>query len=288
MSKKRIRDYIIDRLIGRGGMGSVYQAIHKSNPSKKYAIKILQRCSRGTRFFIDTLLKEAKIGKNLKKHPHIIEVLDYGHFNNDFFSIMQYGNGRRLDLLINSPEYISNAYCLLWILQILSAEKHIYDSGYLFRDLKPENIIIDFSGNVKLFDFGLTLPIEEATNAGTDIVEGSPFYIPPERIAGRPEDLRSEIYSLGMIMFHLFTKTPYYSGKNANDIVLQHIKGSNVKDIESRMPQSAPDVISSIIKKMTAKTPSDRYKSFEQVASEIMQVYKSCFDDGKIKITANT
>lgn len=272
-----IKEYWLMQPLGGGGMGCVYQAIHKYNPTKKYAIKILQKSDRGTRFFIETLLKESHIGKKIGKHPHIIEVVDYGHFNDDFFCLMSYATGRRLDLLINSPEHISSAYILLWILQILSAEKHICDCGYLFRDLKPENIMIDFSGNVQLFDFGLALPIEEATNSDSDIVDGSPLYMPPERIAGHPEDLRSEIYSLGMIMFHIFTRKPYYNGSNANDIVLQHVKGENFKDIHSKISSSRPKVISSIIQKMTARIPFDRYQTFDELAKDLMNSYKLCF-----------
>lgn len=283
-----IKHYWLVQPLGGGGMGCVYQAIHQNDQNLKYAIKILQKDGRGTRFFIETLLREAHIGKELGKHPHIVEVIDYGHFDNHFFSLMPYTSGKRLDLLINSPETISNAYILLWVLQILAAEKHIYEHGYLFRDLKPENIIITFSGNVKVFDFGLTLPIEEATNANTNVVDGSPYYIPPERIFGKPEDLRSEIYSLGMIMFHLFTRKPYYKGKVASDIILQHTKGENLKKIREKMPEHVPDVISDIIQKMTAKIPSARYQSIDSLASDIMKVYKSCFKTKSTKINANT
>ena len=77
------------------------------------------------------LINHSSFGKDLGKHPRIIEVVDYGHFNDDFFCLMTYATGRRLDLLINSPEHISSAYIILWILQLLSAIKHIYDCGYL-------------------------------------------------------------------------------------------------------------------------------------------------------------
>ena len=90
-----------------------------------------------------------------------------------------------------------------WVLQLLSAEQQIWDAGYLYRDTKPQNIMIDKDKNARLFDFGLCKPIEKSVDHDSEMIQGSPLYMPPERIVGMEENMSSEIYSIGMAPLEL-------------------------------------------------------------------------------------
>jgi len=122
-----------------------------------------------------------------------------------YFIVTEFVHGDRLDMLVESRKQIPEKEAVKIILEIIEAEMHIIQSGYLFRDLKPENIIIDRTGTVKLFDYGLCVTLHDAANHEniTDELNGSPVLHPPERIVGAPEGEYSEIYSLGMVLFYM-------------------------------------------------------------------------------------
>lgn len=271
----RIKGYWLYEPIGGGGMGSVYHAFDASHPETDLAIKILPRKQRHDQVLAEALMEEALIGSKMSGHPHIVKVLDMGYADGEYFSAMEYVDGIRLDRIIESPVNRPAKQIILWMLQILSAEQHIFENGYLFRDLKPQNIIIDNSGNVKLFDFGLALTVEDALKEGSSPdIQGSPFYIPPERVVGAAESLCSEIYSLGMVLFHVIARQTYYSAEEIAGIFRKHVNSLRLNKVDSKLPHETDPELVKILNKMICRTPAQRYQTYKELAMDLMKIYK--------------
>ncbi len=270
-----IKGFWLYKPLGGGGMGSVYKAFHEKNIESDFAVKILPRDKKGNRRLIDALLREASIGKSFGRHPHLTFVVDYGKHEDEYFSAMEFCEGKRLDNLIEEPQAIPQKYVLLWGLQILSAEQRMFDCGYFFKDLKPQNIIIDDGGNAKLIDYGLCDSIDREPTPNEDSVEGSPLYMPPERIAGMKEQMSSEIYSLGMVMFHALAKKTYYSATGAYELAHKHVAGIRIAKVSSRMPNHINPSICELLDKMISRNPSERMQTYKEVASAIRNIYNT-------------
>ncbi len=270
-----IKDFWLYRPLGGGGMGSVYKAVHYKYPNMEFAVKILPRNNRADQWLIEALLKEASIGKTFGRHPHLTSVADYGCYGNEYFCAMEFCEGRRLDQIIESADTIPQKYVLLWALQILSAEQRIHDCGYLYRDLKPQNLLIDKEGNAHIIDYGICVKIEEATNKDVKTVSGSPLYMPPERICGMPENMSSEIYSLGMVMFHALARKTYYTATGAFEVAKKHVSSLRIANVVNRMPGNVSPKIANILDKMLARIPAERYQTYKETAMAIKDVYNS-------------
>ena len=269
-----IKDYWLYEPLGGGGMGSVYHAFHKENDEMEFAVKVLPRNRKKDDYLIESLLQEAKICWQLGDHQHLNKVVDFGRYRDEYYAVFDYIEGTRLDHIIESPIRRPERQVILWGLQILSAEQHMYDKGFLFRDLKPQNIMIDKDGNVKIFDFGLAMPIDEALNNSSDQIQGSPYYMPPERIVGAGESQYSEIYSLGMVLFHVFAKQPYYSAEDIKSLVGKHVVSIRVNNIRSKLPRMMDEDLVVVIDKMIARAPEKRFASYKETAAALFKIYK--------------
>ncbi len=268
-----IKGFWLYKPLGGGGMGSVYKAFHEKNADLDFAVKILPRDKKSEQRLIDALIREASVGRAFGRHPHLAYVMDYGKYEDEYFSAMEFCEGKRLDMLIEEPAPIPQKYVLLWGLQILSAEQRIFDCGFLFKDLKPQNIIIDADGNAKLIDYGLCEEVGKDPRLGGDSVEGSPLYMPPERIVGMKENMPGEIYSLGMVMFHALARKTYYTATGAYDLAHKHIAGIRIASVSSRMPAHINPSISELLDKMIARNPSERIQNYKDAAAQIKRIY---------------
>jgi len=271
---QKIKHYWLYRPLGGGGMGSVYRALSEEVPGE-FAVKVLPRKKRGDHELIETLMMEGKIGKILGKSPYIVEVVDYGFEDGEHFMASRFIEGTRLDIFISAASRLSERQSLDVMIQVLEAEIHIKNCGYLFRDIKPENIIIlDETYSVKLFDFGLCISIEHAANPDPeDHLEGSPYYLPPERIVAAPEGEYSEVYSLGMLLFHMLTGTTYFSPSDIKNLVTKHVRSLGVEDAKNRLKHCSPRIIE-IIDKMIQSDPNKRYHTLSEVLELVKEASK--------------
>jgi serine/threonine protein kinase len=268
-----IKDYWLYRPLGGGGMGSVYKAFYGQDPRVEFAVKVLPRERRQEERLIEALLREAAIANTFGHHPHLNAVADYGRWGDEYYCAMEFCPGRRLDQLIDAAEPISPKFILLWGLQVLSAEQRMYDVGYLYRDLKPQNLIVDADGNAHLIDYGLCIEIDQQHAGEAETVHGSPLYMPPERVVGMPEDMYSEIYSLGMVMFHAIVRKTYYTASGVYELAKKHVSSLRVSSVETRLPISVSPKIAHVLDKMIARLPQDRYQTYKDAALAIRAIY---------------
>ena len=263
-------DYILYKPLGIGGVGHVYKAM-KKNDKGRYAIKLFHY-SKHTKENEHPIVREAISGHSVGKHPNLVPVLQFGHAEDEFYIAFPFVEGERLDEYISRKKHLSEKRAFNIMVQILEAEEYICSKGYIFRDLKPENIILEKDGTVKICDYGLCIPLEEAKIHGEDVlpdeIEGSPFYIPPERILGTSEGEFSEIYSLGMILFHCLSGKTYFSETEIDKLVAKHIDELPSESVSRNLTNCHGKTIK-IIDKMIQKIPAERYQDFKSLKEDM-------------------
>ena len=262
--------YEIERLIGEGGMANVYLA-RDTILDRKVAVKVLRGDLAGDEKFVRRFQREALSASSLS-HPNIVEIYDVGEDNGNFYIVMEYIEGKTLKQLIKKRGVLSLPETMDIMLQLLDALATAHDSYIIHRDIKPQNIMIKESGLVKITDFGIAMALNSAQLTQTNSVMGSVHYLPPEQASGKGSTIRSDIYSLGILMFEMLTGKVPFKGDSAVEIALKHMKEpiASAKEINPVIPQS----VENIILKATAKNPKNRYKDVRSMAEDI----KTCLD----------
>ncbi|MBQ7651618.1 MAG: serine/threonine protein kinase, partial [Victivallales bacterium] len=255
---------------GGGGMGSVYKSVSTKFPGRRLAVKVLARKELSNPGNIRALLNEAEVSEQFKGFRFVAGCWDHGYADGEFFTVMPYVTGERLDVRIERLGKIPPEDVLKLTLHILAGEQHIFNAGFLFRDMKPENVIIDQKGYAIMIDFGLCIPLEAARNPNSEFISGSPYYMPPERLLGEPEDAFSEIYSIGMVMYHALTGHTLYDAEGLNELAQRHV--SNIRVSHASKMDGIPQPIADLLVRMIAQSPAERPQSFVDVFEEIKAI----------------
>jgi serine/threonine protein kinase len=267
---KKIGNYFLYEPTGGGGMGSVYKAVSELFPGDILAVKILTRAARTNPADIHALLNEARVSSYFVNSDYIAACLDSGFADDEYFAVMPFIEGERLDQRIARLQQIPEKEIMCTALHILAAEQHIYRMGYLYRDLKPENIILNKYGYAVLLDFGLCIPRREAASNEEEFVSGSPYYLPPERLLGQGENASSEVYSLGMVMYHGLTGRTFYDADEMQALVRRHISGLRINSTAKM--QGLRTSVGILLDAMVRQEPSERPQDFVYVADSIKAI----------------
>lgn len=265
--------YEIEKLIGEGGMANVYLA-KDTILDRKVAVKVLRGDLAGDEKFVRRFQREALSASSLS-HPNIVEIYDVGEDEGNFYIVMEYIDGKTLKQLIKKRGVLSLPETMDIMLQLLDALATAHDSYIIHRDIKPQNIMIKESGLVKITDFGIAMALNSAQLTQTNSVMGSVHYLPPEQASGKGSTIRSDIYSLGILMFEMLTGKVPFKGDSAVEIALKHMKEPlpSVREINPVVPQS----VENIILKAAAKNPKNRYRDVREMADDI----KTCLDEDR-------
>ena len=263
--------YEIEKLIGEGGMANVYLATD-TILGRKVAVKVLRGDLAGDEKFVRRFQREALSASSLS-HPNIVEIYDVGEDEGNFYIVMEYIEGKTLKQLIKKRGVLSLPEVMDIMLQLLDALATAHDSYIIHRDIKPQNIMIKDSGLVKITDFGIAMALNSAQLTQTNSVMGSVHYLPPEQASGKGSTIRSDIYSLGILMFEMLTGKMPFRGDTAVEIALKHMKDElpSPRKLNPVIPQS----VENIILKAAAKNPKNRYRDARQMAEDI----KTCLDE---------
>ena len=271
---QRINDrYEIQKLIGEGGMANVYLA-HDTILDRKVAVKVLRGDLSDDEKFVRRFQREALNASSLS-HPNIVEIYDVDEDEGNFYIVMEYIEGKTLKQMIKRRGVLTLPETIDIILQLIDALSVAHDSYIIHRDIKPQNIMIKENGLVKITDFGIAMALNSAQLTQTNSVMGSVHYLPPEQASGKGSTIRSDIYSLGIMMFEMLTGKVPFKGDSAVEIALKHIKEEipSVRSINPVVPQS----VENVILKATAKNPKNRYRDVREMAEDI----KTCLDEDR-------
>lgn len=257
--------YKILDMVGGGGMANVYLA-HDMILDRDVAVKMLRLDFANDEEFIRRFRREAQSATSLA-HPNIVNIYDVGEENDLYYIVMEYVDGQTLKQYIqqNSPLKVEDAIGIMR--QLTSAISHAHQNHIIHRDIKPHNILIDHTGNVKVTDFGIAMALSATSITQTNSVLGSVHYLSPEQARGGMANRKSDIYSLGIVMFELLTGRLPFSGESAVSIALKHLQSEtpSVRRWNSSIPQS----VENIVLKATAKDSFHRYNSVEEMEEDL-------------------
>ncbi len=266
---QRISQFWLFYPLGGGGMGAVYKAYHEDVRDEFFAVKVLPREKKTDPELIENLQLEATTVTALGSHPCIIGGIETGFEDGEHYLATQFISGERLDKRIDRLGKLPEFEVVSIALRLLSAEAHIYNQGFLFRDMKPENVMITEKNGAYLYDYGICLDVEEAQNQAGDYVEGSPFYMPPERLSGGTEGAYSEIYSLGMVLYNTLAGKTYFSAKELKELARKLVQSVRLSNMDSKMKAITPE-LAMIIDKMIKRDPEKRYQNFADVEKDFI------------------
>lgn len=249
--------YRIINQIGKGGMATVYKA-YQPSVDRYVAVKVLPSQLAESKEFAARFQQEARIIAKLE-HPHILPVFDYGESNGVAYFVMRYLEAGTLKdrMVAGRPLPIQEIDKLFT--QLADALSYAHGHGVVHRDLKPANALIDSQGNVFLTDFGIAKLLESASPrlTQTDAIMGTPAYISPEQAQGQTVDQRSDIYSLGIILYEMVTGSVPYVAETPLAVIFKHI--SDPLPPPSLVKPDIPRPIEQVILKALAKDPRDRF-----------------------------
>lgn len=255
--------------VGGGGMAIVYKA--KCQLLNRFvAVKVLRDEFIEDEEFIKKFRQESQAAASLS-HPNIVNVYDVGVDEIDdskiYYIVMEYIDGKTLKEIIREKGQLSVAETVEYAIEMGEAIEHAHRNHIVHRDIKPHNIMIDKDNRVKVTDFGIARAATSSTLTNTSNVIGSVHYFSPEQARGGFTDSKSDIYSLGIVMYEMITGRLPYEGDTPVSVALKHVQ-EEIPLVRKVNPK-APEGLEFIIKKATEKNPIDRYQSAEALVKDL-------------------
>ena len=252
--------YRVERSVGRGGTAEVFLA-HDILLDRPVALKVLFPEFAIDPNFVERFRREAQSAAALT-HPNIVAVYDWGKVNNTYFIAMEYVSGKTLASVLKEQQRLTPQQACDVALDVANALNFAHINNVVHRDIKPGNILIGSTGQIKVADFGIARALGAAAQDGltqTGSVMGTATYLPPEQATGAQLDPRSDLYSLGIVMYEMIAGRTPFIGENAVGVAYQQVHGIPPRIDE--FVQGTPIEIEAIIAKCIAKSPNKRYAS---------------------------
>lgn len=264
---QKINDrYEIIKSIGEGGMANVYLA-KDTILDRQVAVKVLRGDLSTDEKFIRRFQREALSVSNLS-HPNIVEVYDVGEEDGQYYIVMEYIEGKTLKQLLYKRGALTLPEVIDIMTQLTDGLSHAHEAYIIHRDIKPQNIMIEDNGTVKITDFGIAMAVNATQFTQTNSVMGTVHYLPPEQANGKGATVKSDIYSLGILMYELLTGSVPFKGDNAVEIALKHMK-EKLPSIRKQNPL-IPQSVENIVIKACAKNPRNRYDTVKEMHEDLV------------------
>lgn len=263
--------YELEEKIGSGGMAIVYKA--RCHLLKRHvAVKVLRPELVEDEEFVARFKRESQAAASLS-HPNIVNIYDVGEENGIYYIVMEYVKGKTLKEYIREKGKLDWEEAVRIAIQICSALKHAHKNGIIHRDIKPQNILVSEDGTVKVTDFGIARAVTSATvtMAGANVM-GSVHYFSPEQARGGHVDAKSDLYSLGIVLYEMVTGTVPFEGDTAVSVALKHIQ-EKVKPPEELNPD-IPKSLQDVIEKAIEKDQNKRYQTAGEMIKDLQRVLK--------------
>jgi tRNA A-37 threonylcarbamoyl transferase component Bud32 len=254
--------YKLEAALGKGGMATVYRA-YQASVKRYVAIKVMAPEIADQADFVERFEREVEVIASLE-HPHILPVIDYGTAEGIHYLVMRYIEGGSLEDRIRRKS-LSLQECSRLLSQIASALDYAHRRGVIHRDLKPNNVLLDTDENSYLTDFGIArLTGSERKLTATGSVMGTPAYMSPEQALGRPVDARSDIYTLGVVLYEMVLSRLPFSGDTPAALIFQHVY--ELPTPPKQIKPDLPDAVANVLDRAMAKVPDERYPSAGELA----------------------
>jgi eukaryotic-like serine/threonine-protein kinase len=255
------RDTIVDgryrilRRIGSGGMADVYEA-EDTQLGRRVALKLLHRRFAEDEEFVERFRREASAAAGLS-HPNVVQVFDRGEWDGTYYIAMELLEGRNLKQVVREHGALDPALAVDIVLQILKAARFAHRRGIVHRDIKPHNVIVDQEGRAKVTDFGIARAgASDMTETGS--IMGTAQYLSPEQAQGHPVDARSDLYSIGVVLYELLTGAPPFEADSAVTIALKQVAEDPLPP-RPRNPAVSP-ALDAVVMRALRKDPAERYQ----------------------------
>ena len=265
--------YVLNEIIGTGGMAVVYRAWDRVE-LREVAVKVLRSEYSADEDFIRRFNNEARAAAQMS-HPNIVGMYDVGQDGDARYIVMEYVKGRTLKEVIRQSGRLKPQRAVQMTLRILAAVDHAHKSHIVHRDIKPQNILVDGEGTVKVADFGIARATNSSTQTYTDAnnVLGSVHYFSPEQASGQVADEKSDLYSVGVVLYEMVTGQVPFDGETAVSVALKHVQEPprSARILEPSVSKGLDEVIL----KALDKEASRRYQTAADMAGDLKRAIKS-------------
>jgi serine/threonine-protein kinase len=257
--------YNVDRSVGHGGMAQVYEGTD-TVLGRTVAIKVLAPQYARDEAFVARFRREAQAAASLN-HPGVVSVYDTGSDDGVHYIVMEYVAGRTLAQVLEQEGRLQPERAAEVARSVAQALSFAHSAGIIHRDVKPANIMLSSHGGVKVMDFGIARALSSQTLTQTATVLGTASYLSPEQAQGDAVDARSDIYSLGVVLYEMLTGQPPFSGDTPVAVAYKHVRED--PPLPSSLASEVPQELEAIVMKAMAKNPANRYSSAQEMAEDL-------------------
>ncbi|MBN2246464.1 MAG: protein kinase [Candidatus Aminicenantes bacterium] len=270
--------YEIIEVLGKGGMGRVYR-VEDTKINEEIALKVIKPEIAEDKKIIERFRSELKIARKIR-HKNVCGMYDLGEEDGTYFITMEYISGEDLASFMKRSKQLTVLTAIYLVEQICEGLTEAHRLGIVHRDLKPQNVMVDRKGNAHIMDFGIAREASTSKLTENGDIIGTPNYMSPEQIEGKEIDLRSDLYSLGVMIYEMVTGQVPFKSDSALRVALKHTTETpiNPRDLNHQIPES----LSRVILKCMEKDKNKRYQRAEEVLSDLVSIEKDIKGDSII------
>jgi len=265
------KEFTVGDLLGEGGFAAVFR-VHDKAQNRDVAVKVLDLGQTPSPALAERFVREARTSAQLV-HPHIVPIYKVGGYKNEvLYIVMRCVDGPSLRLLLDKHQRLSVKDAARIARQAADALGYAHQQGVVHRDVKPDNILLDASGHVVVTDFGIAKAAQEAsvsqlTTEG--MVVGTPHYMSPEQATGEQVDARSDVYSLGIVLYQMLTGAPPFDGDSAQAILMKQATATPTP--VRRVRTDVPGPLAAVVDRTLAKDPAERQQTAEELSHALVE-----------------